>query len=597
MESNSDESDFSGDENFDAIGNFDIVDLPREEINNRERQFRALVGDSDDDNSDFEGFEPEDAYGAPEFVNWIKSENNRNIIEFSERSGPTRVLDGSNRAIDFFQLFYTDELMKLIVEYTNLNAARKRDSDPDNNKGAWSDVTLDEFKAFYGLSLLMGCMTFDRDEMYWSNSSKHKLIGSSFGEIMTRNRFIQIRRYLHFSDDAQVAAHRDDKLYKVRLLLDSLRKSYQEEYIPHKEVSVDEAMIPFKGRLGIKQYMKDKPVKFGIKMWVAADAISAYCYNFEVYIGKNNDVVNKNLGMAAKVVIGLTKPLEKKGHVIYTDNFYTSPVLADFLYSRQTYLCGTMRTNRKGYPKELVQTAAQGRRMERGNSDWLMCGPLLASYWKDNRIVYYLSTFHNPAEENLTANRRNKDGTAAVLPITPTVKGYAAYMGGVDRLDQMSRMSKSKKCRRWYRKIEIKLREISVYNAYVIEGTVIDHNPDSKRKRDLLNFRLDLAHQLIGNYQQERRTFKRPRVQEQDDDRLDEKAHWPGPTGSSNTVCVVCNKLHTLYKNSHPGCSASENPHKRTKTTMKCEKCNVPLCCNARSSCYKNYHTKVYYWK
>ena len=89
-------------------------------------------------------------------------------------------------------------------------------------------------------------------------------------------------------------------------------------------------MIPFKGRLGMKQYMKDKPVKFGIKMWVAADAVSAYCFNFEVYIGKNNDIVNKNLGMAANVVIGLTKSLEKKGYVIYTDNFYTSPVLADF---------------------------------------------------------------------------------------------------------------------------------------------------------------------------------------------------------------------------------------------------------------------------
>jgi hypothetical protein len=24
----------------------------------------------------------------------------------------------------------------------------------------------------------------------------------------------------------------------------------------------------------MKQYMKDKPVKFGIKMWVAADAVS-----------------------------------------------------------------------------------------------------------------------------------------------------------------------------------------------------------------------------------------------------------------------------------------------------------------------------------
>jgi len=58
-------------------------------------------------------------------------------------------------------------------------------------------------------------------------------------------------------------------------------------------VSVDEAMIPFKGRLGIKQYMKDKPVKFGIKVWVLADVVTAYCHNFDVYVGKNAEIVKK----------------------------------------------------------------------------------------------------------------------------------------------------------------------------------------------------------------------------------------------------------------------------------------------------------------
>ncbi|KAK3093822.1 hypothetical protein FSP39_020617 [Pinctada imbricata] len=597
MASDSEESDLSGDENFDDIGNFDLVNVNNDEQRRLERQFRAIVGDSSDSESDFEGFEPEDAYRAPTFDTWTKNENPRNLTDFSERTGPTRVLDGSNTALDFFKLFYTDELMKFIVEMTNLNARRKRESDPQNNKGAWSDVTLEELRAFYGLLFLMEVMSYDRDEMYWSNNAKHWLVGSKFGEIMTRDRFIQIRRYLHFSDDNEASNHRNDKLFKVRRILDSLRNSFQSEYAPHKDISVDEAMIPFKGRLGMKQYMKDKPVKFGIKMWVAADADTAYCHNFEVYVGKNTENIDKNLGMVSQVVISLTKHLEMKGQVIYTDNFYTSPTLADFLYSRQTYLCGTIRVNRKGYPKELVRTVAQARRMARGDSDWLMCGPLLASYWKDNRIVYYLSSYHQPSEANLTTTRRNKDGSETTLSITPTVKGYATNMGGVDRLDQMSRVNKSKKSMRWYRKIEMKLRDIALYNAYVIEGTVIDHTPTHKRKRDLLSFRLDLAHQLIGSYRQERRAFKRPRMQESDEMRLDEKSHWPQATGSTNTVCVVCNKKHNVYKGSHPGCSVAENPCKRTKTTLKCQKCDVPLCCNSRSTCFEDYHTKVYYWQ
>lgn len=49
-------------------------------------------------------------------------------------------------------------------------------------------------------------------------------------------------------------------------MLDTIRSAFTTEYTPHKQVTVEEAMVPFKGRLSFKQYMKDKPVKFGIKV-------------------------------------------------------------------------------------------------------------------------------------------------------------------------------------------------------------------------------------------------------------------------------------------------------------------------------------------
>lgn len=93
----------------------------------------------------------------------------------------------------------------------------------------------------------------------------------------------------------------------------------------------------------------------------------------------------------SKVVIGLIKHIEKKGHIVFTDNFYTSPTLADFLLSCDTYLFGTIRTNRKGYHKELVPTNAQARQLQRGDSDWLM---------------FYLSSYHKPQDANLTTTRK-----------------------------------------------------------------------------------------------------------------------------------------------------------------------------------------------
>ena len=87
-------------------------------------------------------------------------------------------------------------------------------------------------------------------------------------------------------------------------------------------------MIPFKGRLGFKQYMKVKPTKWGIKVWVLADVVNGYIPKLQVYTGKNSDLEEaENEGLASRVVIEL---LEGYGCVhpkVFCDNFYTSPAL------------------------------------------------------------------------------------------------------------------------------------------------------------------------------------------------------------------------------------------------------------------------------
>ena len=156
----------------------------------------------------------------------------------------------------------------------------------------------------------------------------------------------------------------------------------------------------------ISQYMKDKSVIFGITMLVAADTVSTYCVNFEIYVGKH-DSYQQNIWTLIKGCHWTHKIRREK------DNVYTSPQLVDYLFSRDTYLCGTVRTNWKGFPKPLVKSKTEQRRLQRGDFDWLVCGPLLASFWKNNRIVYYLSTFPAPEDRQLRTNRKNKskDGT------------------------------------------------------------------------------------------------------------------------------------------------------------------------------------------
>ena len=267
----------------------------------------------------------------------------------SRHSGPVRVLDTSMTSQEYFQLYYSDEVLNSLVDFANENAATKRTCEPEKNKGEWKPLTLDELKAYYGLLIMKDLMRLDRDAHYWYTGGKYFLLRSQFGGVMSRDHFFQNRRYLYFVDP-RLPNNAGDKLHKIRYTLDKVRTSFMDKFVPYQNVTVDEAMMPFKGRLGFKQFMKDKPVRFGIKLWVAADAQTAY-YNMEVYTGKHGQQVNKLMGLSAWVMIGLTKPIHNFGHIIFTDNFYTSPVLAKYLSSKGTYLCGTMRPNRIGSPQ------------------------------------------------------------------------------------------------------------------------------------------------------------------------------------------------------------------------------------------------------
>jgi len=99
---------------------------------------------------------------------------------------------------------------------------------------------------------------------------------------MSRNRFEELNRYLHFSDNSKVVTNRDDANYdrfnKVRPLLNMLREACQ-KLEPEEKISVDKQMIPFKGKNKLKQYIAKKPKKWGFKVF-APCGVSGITYDF-----------------------------------------------------------------------------------------------------------------------------------------------------------------------------------------------------------------------------------------------------------------------------------------------------------------------------
>jgi hypothetical protein len=59
--------------------------------------------------------------------------------------------------------------------------------------------------------------------------------------------------------------------------------------------------------------------------------------------------------VSSSVVMKLIEGLLDNGHVLYTDNYYTSIHLAHQLLERSTYLVGTLRSNRKLNPPDVVK--------------------------------------------------------------------------------------------------------------------------------------------------------------------------------------------------------------------------------------------------
>lgn len=140
-----------------------------------------------------------------------------------------------------------------------------------------------------------------------------------------------------------------------------MKTMFQKMYVCGEHIAVDECVVPFRGMLGMKQYFKDKPVKWGVKLWMLCDSKSGYCSNFDIYSGRDEDFNGlDNIGVVSAVVIKLCQVMHGSNRTVYTDRYYTSPSLAYYLDQLGLRFCGTAMTNRTGFPKAtLVKKATE----------------------------------------------------------------------------------------------------------------------------------------------------------------------------------------------------------------------------------------------
>lgn len=226
--------------------------------------------------------------------------------------------------------------------------------------------------------------------------------------------------------------------------------------------------------------------------------------------------------------------------------------LAEDLLEDQIYSCATTRANRKDFPKDLAANNPHVKRLKQGEALFRRKNNVIATTWKDKKLVHFISTESNPVG-NESVNRKQRDGTIVQVPTVPVVKTYNKSMGGVDLHDQLrGYYALGTKSRKWWRYLFWFCIDLSIVNAFILEQKAINH-----RSRTQLKFRVELAKNLIGDFTSRGRTASSGQT---------EAGHWPITFDKGR--CKRCLK--------------------RKKTTfcrMGCQRCNKRVCLD----CFPNH--------
>jgi len=423
---------------------------------------------------------------------------------------------------------------------------------------------------FMSMVIYMGLVKCSALADYWRKDKLHSFPFPK--QVLTGKKFLRIIRSLHLSsmaDDATNEQRRGtaafNRLCKINPVYQDMREACKRNYHPGQDIAIDERMVASKARIGLKQYMKNKPVRWGYKLFVLADLKSGYTWDFFVYEGKLQGNTGKGLSYESVMEL-IDTQLLGTGYKLFVDNFYTSPTLFRDLLQKRIWACGTIRTNRIGFPKTKENSLVS--KSPHGSIRWIRKDSLLFVQWRDTRDVFLCSTLHTAHAQD-TVQRRVKGAdqrwVLKDIPVPPVVKNYNQCMGGVDLSDALIGYYKVlHKTQRWYKTFFYHFMDIGIVNAFLL------HKDIAKGK---------------GQVPLTQKAFRETLVVELAELGSDlppgpSSAIVPQPTASHRPVHISGDSTAGRLKCRHCG----------VKTPVKCSTCDVALCFVPKRDCYNDWH-------
>lgn len=296
----------------------DISSSSSEESNAQSHSSRRLANESDSGESDSDSDPADESDTEMEKMVWQATKLHSNstwepqrkcsLTQYAKKTAKVAIED----PFHYFTCFFPRQLMDTVVQQTNLFARQElqKQSQQQSKRAPknWKDTTPNEMYVFLGLVLGMAIEPRKGGyRSYWRKDVNGVCVGANYGRFMTLRRYIDLRRFLHFSDNSTDVPqdHPDyDKVKKFRPVLDTFNAQTKKFMSLGDTVSVDELMVKFYGRSFMKVFMANKPTRYGLKFWSANDPGSGYFFHVQPYTGKRpGDAVTTGLG--TKVILDM----------------------------------------------------------------------------------------------------------------------------------------------------------------------------------------------------------------------------------------------------------------------------------------------------
>lgn len=505
--------------------------------------------------------------------------------------------DTPEGALEAFFEYLNLEFWHEVAEQTNLYSVQSRDSHRSVN------VTSSDVIHLTGIQVLMGSLKLPQARMYWSRDFDFPLIRNS----MSRDRFFEIRKYLHFVNNLSVHDE-DDRLWKVRLFIDQIKNKCITLPRP-SHLAIDEQMIPFSGRCKFRQYVPSKPCPLGLKNFVLASR-DGMVLDFHIYSGKGtvSESDRKEYGVGGSIVKLLIDTVPKNGnHVIYTDRFFTSIKTADFCLNNNIHQIGTVMKNRIGpVVKKLVDDKhlKRGEWEEKVRADDNLC----ILKWKDNKSVLMLSTCMGSEPLEVCKRWCKEDKKRIEVPQPAVVNAYNKNMGGIDLCDRYLAYYRCvMRTKKWPTRTFNHFVDLIIVNCWLMYRRSCQKAKLPKSKcMSLLAYRLHMATALI-KYDARAPILRlslrgQPQVEEDisdapDDDDDDDDDNTPPLPKYRKVVPQPIAEVRYDMVGHLPQYSNDKFPSKcrlpgcKSKSRVKCTKCEMYLCI-LKNNCFEKYHKK-----